>query len=178
MLAPNLTQADFLQALQALMPRGKAWPTDPTATLTAVLKGLAGVYATQTESANELLVDSFPATAVNLLPEWQSTLAQPDPAGPTPSGTAQAQQFAAAKFALSGGQSAAAFIAFAAAYGITITVDPRAPFRAGQSRAGQQCGTTDWFNGWYIHLPTADAAYTGLFTEIAAAHTVLNFILT
>ncbi len=178
MLAPNLTQTDFLHALQALMPHGKAWPTDSTATLTAVLNGLVGVYATQNESANGLLIDSFPATAVGLLTEWQSTLAQPDPAGPTPSSTAQAQQFAVAKFTLTGGQSVAAVVAFGAAYGITITVDPRAPFRAGQSRAGHQCGTTDLFNGWYIHLPTADAAYTGLFTEIAAAHTVLNFILT
>ena len=177
MLAPNLTQADFVQALQALMPRGKAWPTDPAATLTATLNGLAGIFAAQTAAANGLLIDAFPATTVDLLTEWQSALAQPDPAGPTPSSTAQAQQFVVAKFALSGGQSAASFLAFAAAYGLTITVDQRAPFRAGQSRAGHQCGTTDWFNAWYIHLPTADAAYTGLFAEIAPAHTVLDFIL-
>ena len=38
MAAPDLTQADFLAALQAYMPRGKAWPTDPAATLTERLK--------------------------------------------------------------------------------------------------------------------------------------------
>ena len=160
------------------MPKGRAWSTDPSATLTAVLNGLAAVYASQAVSANGLLVDSFPATAVNLLTEWQSTLAQPDPAGPTPSSTAQAQQFVVAKFASTGGQSVAALTALGTAYGISITVDPRAPFRAGQSRAGHQCGTTDWFYGWYIHLPTVDAAFSGLFSEIAAAHTSLNFILT
>jgi uncharacterized protein YmfQ (DUF2313 family) len=178
MLAPNLTQADFLQALQALMPRGKAWPRDPAATLTATLNGLAAIFATQTAAANGLLVDAFPSTTVHLLTEWQSTLAQPDPAGPTPANLAQAQQFVKAKFGLPGGQSVQSFLDFATAYGITITVDVRAPFRAGQSRAGQQVGTSDWFFGWYVHLPTADAGYAGLITEISPAHTVLNFILT
>ncbi|MDE2106941.1 MAG: DUF2313 domain-containing protein [Patescibacteria group bacterium] len=177
MLAPNLTQAEFLQALQALLPRGRAWPNDPAATLTAVLNGLAGPFATQTGAANGLLVDAFPSTTNHLLPEWQSTLSQPDPAGPTPSGTAQAQQFVAAKFASLGGQSQAYFIAFAAAYGITITIQQMAPFRAGNSRAGQQCGTTDWFYVWNVTMPAADAAYEGLLQEVAPAHTILNFTL-
>lgn len=178
MLAPNLTQADFLAALQAYMPRGKAWPRDPNAVLTAVLNGLSAIFSAQTAAANGLLPDAFPSTTVDLLTEWQSTLAQPDPAGPSPSTLSQAQQFVAAKFSLTGGQSVTAFLGFAAAYGLSITVDQRAPFRAGQSRAGHQCGTTDWFHAWYIHLPTADAAFAGLFSEIAPAHTVLNFILT
>jgi uncharacterized protein YmfQ (DUF2313 family) len=178
MLAPNLTQADFLRALQALMPTGRAWPRDPAATLTAVLNGLAAIFARQTAAANGLLIDSFPATTVHLLTEWQSTLAQPDPAGPTPANLAQAQQFVKAKFGLPGGQSVQSFLDFATAYGITISVDVRAPFRSGQSRAGQQVGTSDWFFGWYIHLPTAQAPYEGLLAEISPAHTVLNFILT
>lgn len=178
MLAPVLTQADFLSALQAYMPRGKVWPKDASAILTSVLNGLSAVFSTQTQASNGLLPDAFPSTTVDLLTEWQSALAQPDPAGPTPANLAQAQQFVAAKFSLPGGQSVASFLAFAAAYGFSITVDQRAPFRAGQSRAGQQCGTTDWFYAWYIHLPTADSSFSGLFAEIAPAHTVLDFILT
>ncbi len=177
MAAPDLTQADFLAALQAYMPRGKAWPTDPAATLTAVLYGLAAGPTALVASANGLLVDAFPSTTVDLLTEWQSTLAQPDPAGPTPASTAQAQQFVVAKFATPGGQSIDSFVALAAAYGITVSVTQCAPFRAGQSRAGQPCGTTDWFHAWYVNIPTADAAYAGLLASAAPAHTILNFNL-
>lgn len=178
MPAPVLTQANFLAGLQALLPRGRAWPRDPDAVITAVLNGLAAVHATQAARANVLLVDGFPATTDELLPDWQDTLALPDPNGPPPADLAEAQRQVVAKFANSGGQSTAFFIAFAAALGITILIVPHAPFRAGQSRAGDHVGGSDWFVTWYISMPAAYAAYEGLFREIAPAHTVLNFTLT
>jgi uncharacterized protein YmfQ (DUF2313 family) len=44
-----------------------------------VLYGLAKSYERETARANNLLVDSFPLTTYELLPEWESSLGLPDP---------------------------------------------------------------------------------------------------
>lgn len=79
MLAPVLTSADYLRAFQALMPRGRVWNTDPDSIQTKTAAGLTVSYAVQTARSNNLLIDAFPATTYELLPEWESTLGLPDP---------------------------------------------------------------------------------------------------
>ncbi len=153
MLAPNLTSADYLRAFQALMPRGRVWPRDADAVQTQVFTGLNQVYARNTARANYLLVDSFPSTTYELLPEWESTLGLPDPcAGASPT-VQQRRTQVIARLANSGGQSAAYYIGFAAKLGYGITVTNFAPFRCGQSTAGQQVGNTDWFFTWAVNAP-------------------------
>lgn len=96
MLAPVLTSADFLRAFQALMPRGRVWNTDPDSIQTKAASGLTPSYAAQTARSNNLLVDAFPATTYELLPEWEATLGLPDPcAGTSPSTQARRNQVVA-----------------------------------------------------------------------------------
>jgi len=195
MLAPNLTSADYLRAFQALMPRGRVWPRDPDAVQTQVFTGLNQVYARNTARANYLLVDSFPATTYELLPEWESALGLPDPcAGASPT-VQQRRAQVAARLANSGGQSAAYYIGFAAKLGYGITVTNFAPFRCGQSNCGQQLGNADWFFTWAVNAPlntvvrfTAGQSAAGEplgswnnnvleceLKAVAPAHTVLQF---
>ncbi|MFS2103556.1 YmfQ family protein [Ralstonia sp. Ralssp135] len=153
MLAPNLTSDDYLRAFQALMPRGRVWPRDQDAVQTQVFSGLTQVYGRQTARSNYLLVDSFPGTTYELLPEWESTLGLPDPcAGESPT-VQQRRAQVVARLANSGGQSAAYYIGFAAKLGYGITITNFAPFRCGQSTAGQQLGTADWFFTWSVNAP-------------------------
>jgi len=153
MLAPSLTSADYLRAFQALMPQGRVWPRDSDAVQTQVFAGLNQVYARNTARANYLLVDSFPATTYELLPEWESTLGLPDPcAGESPT-VQQRRAQVVARISNSGGQSAAYYIGFAAKLGYGITVTNFAPFRCGQSSCGQQLGNTDWFFTWSVNAP-------------------------
>lgn len=195
MPAPNYSAADYLSAMQALMPRGRVWPKDADATQTKTLGGLVQIYVRNTERANNLLVDAFPATSVELLSEWEQTLGLPDPcAGEAP--TIQARQAqVVARFAGSGGQSAAYFIAYAKALGYTVTVTQFTPFRAGQQRAGSPCGLQDWAFTWQINSALNTITYfrAGLsgagesieswgnavlqceIAEIKPAHTYLNF---
>ncbi|ARL91030.1 YmfQ family protein [Burkholderia pseudomallei] len=155
MLAPNLTSADYLRAFQALMPRGRVWPRDPDAIQTRVFTGLTQIYGRQTERSNYLLVDSFPATTYELLPEWEATLGLPDPcAGEAPTVQQRRAQIVA-RLANTGGQSAAYYIGFAAQLGYGITITNFAPFRCGQSTCGQQLGNTDWFFAWQVNAPAA-----------------------
>lgn len=195
MSAPNYQASDFLSALQALMPRGLVWPRDPTAVMTQVMSGLSPTWARHTARNNNLLVDAFPATADELLPEWEAALGLPDPcAGVAP--TLQARQAqVVARFASSGGQSIPYFINYAKNLGYTVTVTEFAPFRAGQSRAGNQCGLQDWFFTWQINSVLNTVTYFRAgqssageplgawgnavlqceLTAIKPAHTYLNF---
>lgn len=195
MLAPNLTGADYLRAFQALMPRGRVWPRDPDAVQTQVFTGLTQIYARNTARANYLLVDAFPATTYELLPEWEATLGLPDPcAGESPT-IQQRRAQVVARLSSSGGQSAAYYIGFAAQLGYGITITNYAPFRCGQSTCGQQLGNSDWFFTWSVNAPLNtvvrfaagqsaageplaswnNAVLQCELSAIAPAHTVLQF---
>lgn len=195
MLAPNLTADDYTRIILALMPRGRIWPKEPDATQAATAQGLAGAYVQQTARANNLLIDAFPASSTELLPEWEKTLGLPDPCmGENPT-LQQRRAQVVARLTSSGGQNAAFYIAYAAALGFTVTVTNYAPFRAGQSTAGQQLGTSDWFFTWSINAPLNTVTYFAAgqsaageplatwgnevleceLTPLAPAHTILQF---
>lgn len=151
--APVLLAGDFAQALRRLLPRGRVWATDPESVQARLATGLGGVYARQTARANQLLVDAFPSGTVELLPEWEEALGLPDPcAGESPT-VEQRRAHVVARLTNSGGQSAAYFIAYAAALGYTVSVENYAPFRAGRSRAGDAFADQDWSQTWAVEAP-------------------------
>ncbi|CAB3779425.1 hypothetical protein LMG28688_00838 [Paraburkholderia caffeinitolerans] len=153
MTAPVYSANDFALALQALMPIGKVWPRDADALQSQVFNGLAAVYERSSERAQNLISDAFPASTVELLPEWESTLGLPDPCAGTSPTIQQRRNQVVARFANSGGQSAAYYINFSLNLGYTVTVRQYAPFRCGQSRCGDSLGGVDWFYTWAIHAP-------------------------
>lgn len=153
MTTPSFSNADFQSALWALMPRGRIWNRDAGSTQDQVLGCFAPAFQRASADALALLAHAFPATALDLIPEWQESLGLPDPcAGEAPTLIQQRQQIVA-RLTNSGGQSAPYFIALAAALGYTVTVTNYAPFRCGQSTAGQQVGAQDWFYTWSINAP-------------------------
>lgn len=159
MLAPALLAQNFARALRALLPRGRAWSRDDDTTQFATLMGLAPTYERSTTRGNNLLVDSFPASTLELLPEWEASLGLPDPcAGISPTIAARRAQVVA-RFSALGGQSVAYYVAFAARLGYTITIDQYAPFRAGVNRAGDALQGVDWFYAWAIHSPLNTVNY-------------------
>jgi uncharacterized protein YmfQ (DUF2313 family) len=150
MAAPQYSAADYLAALQALMPRGVAWPRDAGALQTMVLAGLVKSYETQNQRANNLLVDAFPASAVELLPEWESTLGLPSAAaGPNPSTLAR-QTLVIARLVGSLGVSVANLQQYAALLGYQVTLTKLAPFRCGQSCCGQVLGGVERLFGLIV----------------------------
>jgi uncharacterized protein YmfQ (DUF2313 family) len=193
MLAPNYSGADYLRALQALLPRGRVWPRDSEATQTAILSTLTPAFARLNERANNLLVDSFPGSTYELLPEWESTLGLPDPcAGPAPTTEQRAAQVVS-RLTATGGQSIAYYTAVANALGYPITVTQFAPAQFGMA-FGMPFGGDDWAFAWQVNAPTFSINYlsfAGSFgtpfatwgnnvlqcelQRIAPAHTVLNF---
>jgi uncharacterized protein YmfQ (DUF2313 family) len=151
---PIWTEADFVGAIESLMPRGRVWPRDPDSVQAQVVAGFAGTFLRLSIAAAQLIVDAFPASTVNLIGEWEESLGLPDPcAGPEP--TLQLRQAEVVqKFAGLGGQSVPYFEGIAALLGFEITITEfgasnphhwqvNAPtlseiwFRAGASTAGE-----------------------------------------
>lgn len=193
MLAPNYGAADYLSALQALLPRGRVWPRDSDATQTRVLSGFTPEPVRLTQRANNLLTDAFPASTYELLPEWESTLGLPDPcAGEAPT-TQQRVAQVVARLTAVGGQSIPYFTAVAQALGYAITITQYMPSRFGNT-FDLPFGGTDWAFSWQVSAPTFSISrlqFGGSFgapfatwgnnvlqcelERIMPAHTILNF---
>jgi uncharacterized protein YmfQ (DUF2313 family) len=153
MPAPNLTSADYLRAFQALMPRGRVWPSDSDAAQAQVFAGLTQIYARNTARANQLLVDAFPGTTYELLPEWEATLGLPDPCAGSAPTIQQRRNQVVARLANSGGQSIAYFVKFAAQLGYSITITQYSQARAGILKAGQPVNGYAWNFAWKVTAP-------------------------
>lgn len=154
MSAPDYQAADFLSAMQNLMPRGLAWPTAPDAVMAQVMACLSPTFARHTARNNNLLVDAFPPSSVELLPEWEAALGLPDPcAGPAPNLQGRQRQVLA-RFAGAGGQSVAYITQYALVLGFSITVTEYTPFKVGQQAMGQPLGTQDWAFAWTANAPS------------------------
>ena len=150
--APIYVAADYARAFLSLLPFGRAWSRDPDALPTQVVGAMMPTYERQTDSAANLLVDAFPSTTVDLLPEWEATLGLPDPcAGESPT-LQQRQAQVLARFLDTGGASLAYFVSFAATLGYDITIDQFSPRRFGSS-FGRPFGGDAWAFAWQVNAP-------------------------
>jgi uncharacterized protein YmfQ (DUF2313 family) len=153
MSAPLYASSDYLNALLSLMPRGRVWPKDPSSVQAQALACFTPTFVRSNQDANDLLVDAFPPTSVDLLPEWESTLGLPDPcAGAQPTIQLRQKQVVA-RFTNSGGQSITYFVNLAKTLGYDITITQFAPFRFGQSNFGTLMYGNAWAFAWQVNAP-------------------------
>jgi uncharacterized protein YmfQ (DUF2313 family) len=151
----NLGSDDFLRFVQQLLPRGAAWPRDDDAVLTEVAGALAdGAFAHHQAVLNLSEVESNPYLTNQLLPDFELDYGLPDPCTPLNPTLVQRRAALLAKMRGKGGQSAAYFIAVAAALGYVITIETFAPFRAGQGAIGDPLYGQGWIFAWRVHAPT------------------------
>lgn len=160
MSALSLTSENFQRLIQKLMPRGPIWPREPDSVQAQIAGALAPTYERNTSAANNLLVDSFPATAFNLLPEWENTLGLPDPcAGQYPLISERQSQVVGRLVSRGGNMSILYYVSFAATLGYEITIKTFSPFRAGRSAAGDLCCDNRWSNAWLVKAPQFTIKY-------------------
>lgn len=156
---PDWTVDDHLSAAQALLPRGRAWPRDPSSVQAQTLRTLVATFKRLTDRGAYLLTDAFPSTADELLPEWEASLGLPDPcAGESPT-IALRQAQVTARFTAGGGQSIAYFVNFAKTLGYTITIDQFSPFRVGISTVGTPLYGEAWAFAWQVNAPQFSISY-------------------
>lgn len=156
----RFSPADYVAALLALLPRGRVWPKDPAATQNGVLQGLAPTYVRLDARAMTLLVDAFPATTVELLPEWEQSLGLPDPCEGADQGLEQRRAQVVTRLASAGGQSVAYFLEVLARLGYPDgSIEQYAPFRADRSVAETPLFGPEWAFAWRVNLPELRVFY-------------------
>ncbi len=159
MPVPSYSAAALLGALQRLLPRGRVWSRDPDSVQAQVLGSLMPIYARQSDHAAALLVDCFPATSVELLPEWEATLRLPDPcAGPEPT-IALRQAQVVARLTNTGGQSVPYFVGYAATLGFPVTITEYAPARADLLCADEPVYDPAWAHYWLVTAAGVEVTY-------------------
>jgi uncharacterized protein YmfQ (DUF2313 family) len=144
---------DYLAAMMALGHRGRAWTIEPGTVRASVMLALAQTYVRSGARAVNLITDAFPATTIELLPQWEYSLGLPDNCAAQPQTIQQRQAAVLSRFIAAGGQTAAYYQAVAAALGYAITITEFSAFRCGVSRAGQPCGDA-YVHAWQVNAPT------------------------
>ncbi|WP_338085472.1 putative phage tail protein [Gluconacetobacter entanii] len=74
----SYSAADFLAAFQRHLPTGPIWPREAGSNQATALGCLMPTLERLAQRDENLLIDAFPATTVELLPEWQASLGLPD----------------------------------------------------------------------------------------------------
>lgn len=154
------TTDDYRQALQALIPNGRAWPRDPDTVQAAVLRSLAASFQRSDNDALGILSGAFPQTATIMLPEWEKALGLPDDCSIGEVDTiAKRQNAIVSKFISTGGQSKSYFIGIAKALGYNITIKEYRQARSGLSVCGDGLNGDDWPFVWLVEGEETNISY-------------------
>lgn len=146
----GLTSDDFLGALIDLLPRGRAWQGR---NLRQLLAGIADNFLRfQQRSCDLSEVESFPGTAVEMLPDWERALGLPDPCITDAQTIVQRQAAVIARLAGGFDPTAENFVALAASLGFTITITQFPPARFGIAHFGDRFGGAYRFY-WQVNAP-------------------------
>lgn len=151
---------DYKEVLKALLPPGRAWPRELGTFQDLVMGGLAPTFERLDARAQTLLVDAFPGSTVELLPEWEATLGLPDPCEGEAQGLEQRRAQVVARLVNAGGQSIPYFLGVLARLGYTdATISQYAPFRADVDHADYPVYSSAWAFAWNINLPELRVFY-------------------
>ena len=153
----SITTDEYRGAVQALLPPGRAWTRRVGSTLANVCAAIGDcLFVVHTLYALFLDVESDPAQARQLLPDWETDFGLPDSCSPSSPTIPQRRAALLSKIAASpGGQSAAYFIAVVAALGYTITVTTWDTFQLTGGRPfGSPLVSQSWRFAWQVNAPS------------------------
>lgn len=105
-----VNQSDWLTALQALLPPGRAFNREPGSVLTRVLGAMAAMLLAAQLKFEDLIDQRDPRLATSLLPDWERALGLPDVCTPAGQTILDRQRAAYQRYTEQGGQSRAYFI--------------------------------------------------------------------
>jgi uncharacterized protein YmfQ (DUF2313 family) len=147
----SYSQQDYLNTFLNLLPQGRLWDKEPGSPMYQAIASLILTISRLSDSASNLLTDSFIGTTDFLLPEWQASLGLPDECQPANATFIQQRNQAIARFIGVGGQSVSFIIQYAATLGFDISVTEYTNFHVGSSKAGSKLGNLAF--SWLITAP-------------------------
>jgi uncharacterized protein YmfQ (DUF2313 family) len=146
---------DALEEARALLPTGEAWPTEPGTNLERLLAGLSAWRGRIEARGLDLLLESDPRTATELLAKWEEALGLPDACLPAPASLLERRALVVSRIVGPGGGSRSFFVQLAAALGFQVTITERTvnPFRMGRGRMGDALSGERGGFIWQVHSP-------------------------
>jgi uncharacterized protein YmfQ (DUF2313 family) len=191
----GLSVDEWTRLLLDLLPVGPVWPRELDTTLARFWSAVA-VEPTRIQARDcDLLAESYPCGAEELLEEWEHAVGLPNECTELVEWTvAERQALVCAWLAMRGGQSIAYFTWLAELFGYTVTIDEHFGFRAGSAQAG--CASANDCPFWWVvtvegvprTTPRAGCTRAGeppcgtgasilecLFRMFAPAHTTVTF---
>lgn len=146
------TSDDYQSALLAYFPRGRVWQPGPDTQQTNLAKALAKSFQRVDASAISLLAGSFPATALELLPEWEESLGLPDNCTIGETYTIERRrQAVVSRLGGKGSLSKQFYIHLAKILGYDITIEEFRQARAGFSVCGEAINGDNWPFVWRVN---------------------------
>lgn len=137
----------------SLMPPGWIWPRGEDSQFAAILRPIAAEVADLEATAEAMLEEVDPRTAVLTIDDFERVLG-PDPCGRDPGALALAdrQQLAHQRWTGRGGQSVAYFVELAAKRGYTIEIEEVHPSVCGHAVCGDELVRTPEQFIWRVLL--------------------------
>lgn len=141
--------------LSSLLPLGWVWNRDANSELAKVQGAMARGIADVEAAAARFNTEIDPGQAALLLEDFERVLG-PDPcrSGDIDLTDSTRRLIAYQRWTARGGQSAAYFIALAAAYGVTITIDTDITECIGEMECGDEIICSPEQFVWRVNLPT------------------------
>lgn len=148
-----LSAQDYLQQLQALLPRGKAWTREAGTAMTNLLTGIAQEFARVDLRAEDLIAETDPRFTNELLTQWEAVAGLPDPCGDELGNTVELRrQVLTYKVTNIGGQSRQFYIDIAARLGFTVTITEFTPYTVDDDVDDSIYGQ-EWIFAWQVNAP-------------------------
>jgi uncharacterized protein YmfQ (DUF2313 family) len=144
------TALDYLWQFQRILPRGRIWHRGWGTVQAQDLLTLMPTWAAVDARGGNLIIDAFPCSTDELLPEWEATLGLPDECTGPLDMLQQRQAAVCAKFAARGGASIDYFLQVAASLGFQIQIETYQPFYADISSAGDYLYDDAWAYTWTV----------------------------
>ena len=152
------TQSEYREQLQALMPRGDAWPLSIDAVMNMLLETLAAEFARIEERAHNLFEETDPRTTHELLPDWERVAGLPDPIIGAGVSLEQRRSILVERLTSTGGATAQYLIDVAARLGFTITITEFTPFTV-SSGVGDPMYGWEWVFAFQVNAPATSVSY-------------------
>ena len=149
----GVTLSLWLQALQALLPPGRALSREADAVFTKLLSAIAAMLLAAQLRLVDLAAQWDPRRATSMLPDWERLLGLPDDCAPAGQQLLDRQTAAFGRLTELGGQSRAYFIGLAARYGESgVTITEFRPFTCDDDCNDALYSQADRFV-WRVSIP-------------------------
>lgn len=154
-----LSAADYRGLLLNLLPKGPAWPTEPSDFTYKLADGLAQELARIDARADALLDEADPRSTLELLADWERVCGLPSPCLAGVEQTLAGRRAAlVAHLTGAGGQTPAYYIGVAAAAGFAIIITEFRPWTFDRPFDVPMCGTI-WAHAWQVNAPAETVTF-------------------